>query len=103
MVCESVRECSGVDARCWVDHESGRFVDDYERIVFVNDLDWYCFGSEAGCRGCCEFDFELVVFTQFVRRLVRFAVDENVLSFGHAVQSRAAPANDSRCEKGVQS
>ncbi len=64
---ECVRECAGMDARGRMDHESGGFVDDNERLVFVNDLDRDWFGSEAGrYRRSSEFDFDLVVLAQLV-------------------------------------
>ena len=79
VMCEGVRECARMYARGGMDHEPGGFVDDYERLVFVDDFDRYRFRREARVQRAYQFDFEFVMFAEFVRRLAEFAVDEQRL------------------------
>jgi len=92
VISECVRERAGMNSRRGMDDQAGGLVDYDQGRVFVDDFDRNCFGRERGGRRSNEFDFQLVVLAQFVRRLRGFAVDENVFRFDQALQARAAPA-----------
>lgn len=102
MICECIGERAGVDSRRRMHDKTGGFVYDEERLIFVDDVDRYRFRSETRHRRRDELDFDVVMFAKLVRRLAEFAVDENVFALDEALQARAAPAFDSRREKGVE-
>ena len=73
---QSVDQCSRGITRPWVHHEPGRFVQDDDVIVFVQDVQRDVLGGEGGL-----FDF--------------WQLDENLLSRGHFERLPALQAIDS--------
>ena len=77
-----------------MDHEPGGFVNDYQRLIFVNDLEWNIFRREEVRRRRYQFNFNLVMFAEFVGRLCDFAVYEYVFVFDQPLQTRTTPTFD---------
>lgn len=78
-----------------MDDQAGGLVNDDECVVFVDDFNGNGFGSKAGRSRRNQFDFQLVVFAQFVGRFRGFAVYENVFRFDEALEPGAAPTFNS--------
>src|SRR5260370_17685326 len=91
MECERVGEGAGLNPRCWVYYETGRFVYYDQRVVFVNNIKGNVVGSKGGGRGCRQFDFDLITLVQFVRYFRRFTVYQNLFPFYQPLQTAPTP------------
>ena len=78
MVGECIRERPRRCARRRMDHEPGRLVYNYQRVVFVNDIEWDIFRREDIGRRRDQFYFNFISFAEFIRRLRDFSVYEYV-------------------------
>ncbi len=74
-----------------MDHKSGGFIYDGQRLVFINDLDRNIFRRKGIGRRRDQFDFDLVVFAELVGRFRDLTVYEDVFVFDQALQARPAP------------
>ena len=64
---ECVGERAGRRARRRMDHQSGRFIYDNQRLIFVNDLDRNVFRRKDVRRRSNQLHFDLIVFAEFVK------------------------------------
>jgi len=61
-----------------MDHETGRLIHYYQRLVFVNDIEWDIFRREDIGRRRDQLYFNFISFAEFIRRLRDFSVYEYV-------------------------
>ena len=98
------RICEGAarDASSRVDDHAGGFVDDREVFVLEDDVERDVFGFEGRGRKLVELNFDLVIFTDLVRRFGSDAVDEDVAIADKAMEARAGPVVYMRGEKCIE-
>ena len=73
-----------------MDDKSRRFVDDDERVVFVNDVERHLFRLKLCDGRRRRFKFNLLARAQLVSRLRRATRDQHVAVFNRLLEARAA-------------
>lgn len=82
---------------------AGRFVDDDQFVVFIDNIDGNVFGKERRCGQGRQFRFDLIGRSQFVGSFCRAPIDQHVTVFNQALKTCAAPAFNARSEERIES
>ncbi len=77
-----------------MDHEPCGFIHNHQRLIFVNDFKRNIFRREEVRRRRYQFNFNLVMFAEFVGGLCDFTVYQYVFVFNQSLQARTTPAFD---------
>lgn len=102
MECERVRESARWRSGRGMYNHAGRFVDDHQVVIFVNNFDWNFFRGESRSRQNGTFNFYLVVGSSLVRGFNDAAVDQNIGVFNQSLQTGATPVFDAGGEKRIE-
>ena len=102
MVGDRICQSSRLDTGAGMHDHAGRFVDNGEVFVLVNNIERDIFRLKSRDRHLDQIDLDDIAIVNFVGRFHRLFVDENVFVNDQPLQTRPRPTVDALCEIGVE-